>query len=200
MMKDITPSDSRYVPFTQQARCCAPTCIQMIMYKNGIPLVPAELIGYHLGLVVPPSEANLFYNVETSEVKPPAGYGTRIYMEEFSPDKAFRKLKIPLSFNIIPIANLKSVEDMLKFLTEAKEKDKDILFCFNHAALIDNPSKDWGHLVLFDRLIDGQIRIIDPSPTHPKWRNVTPEKMFYAMKIHGEKPTAAGLWEFKRTG
>jgi hypothetical protein len=51
--KEIVPSDSRYVPLTQQKWCCVPTCIQMVMIKQGIPLQPAELIGYELGLIVP---------------------------------------------------------------------------------------------------------------------------------------------------
>ncbi len=199
MKEDIVPQNSRYIPFTQQAQCCAPTCIQMVMYKNGLPLIPAEELGYHMGLVVPPTEARLFYNARTSEIKPPAGYGTRIYMEEFSPNNAFKKLNIPLSLTINAIANFNTVEEMLDLLIKTEEDSGDVLFCFNHGALIDDPSRDWGHLVLFDRIIDGMLRIIDPSPTHPKWRNVTPQKMFDAMKKHGEKPTAAGLWEISLT-
>jgi len=170
----------------------------MVMYKNGIPLVPAEEIGYHMGLVVPPSDERLFYNVRTSEIKPPAGYGTRIYMEEFDPNTAFKKLEIPLTLTINKIADFDSSEDVYSFMKKAEKENKDILFCFNHGAMVDDPERDWGHLVLFDRIIDGQYRIIDPSPTHPKWRGVSPERMFYAMKKHGEKPTAAGVWEINK--
>ena len=97
-MEEIVPKNSRYMPFTQQAACCVPTCFQMIMYKHGIPLKPSEEIGYHLGLVVHPDRKKLFYNVRTSSEKPPAGYGTRIYDPEFEPNNAFRKLGIPLTF------------------------------------------------------------------------------------------------------
>lgn len=197
MSKDIVPKNSRYIPFTQQAKCCAPTCIQMVMYKNGIPLVPAEEIGYHLGLIVPPSEESLFYNVRVSDVKPPAGYGARVYMEEFEPNGAFKKLNIPLTLSVKKIAEFGSSEEVFAFMEKAEDENKDMLFCFNHGALIDDKDRDWGHLVLFDRIIDGQYRIIDPSPTRPKWRTVSPEKMFHAMKIHGEKPTAAGIWEIE---
>lgn len=198
MNKQITPNNSRYIPFTQQPCCCAPTCIQMVMYKNNIPLIPAEKIGYYLGLIVPPSESQLFYNPRVSETKPLAGYGTRIYMDEFKPNKAFKKLNIPLSLEIIPISSFDTKEQVFDFLSKAESKNEDILFCFNHGALIDDPSRDWGHLVLFDRIIDNQFRIIDPSPSNPKWRLVNPEKMFLAMKKHGEKPTAAGLWKIKK--
>ena len=200
MSKDIVPLDSRYVPFTQQPYCCAPTCIQMVMYKNKIPLVPAEEIGYHLGLIVPSSEARLFYNVRASDRKPPSGvgYGTRIYLDEFNPNEAFKKLHIPLSLTVLPISSFDTADSVFNFLLKAEEKNEDILFCFNHGVLVDDPARNWGHLVLFDRIIDKQFRIIDPSPTHPKWRLVKPEKMFLAMKKHGEKPTAAGLWRIKK--
>jgi len=197
--KEVVPKNSRYIPFTQQDYCCAPTCIQMVMYKNGIPLIPAEELGYHLGLIVPPSSKHLFYNAQTSSTKPPAGYGTRIYQKEFSPNIALKKLKIPLSLTINKIANFDSSEEVFAFLKKIEKENKDVVFCFNHGALIDDPKRDWGHLVLFDRIIDNKYRIIDPSPTHPKWRLVAPEKMFYAMKKHGEKPTAAGLWEINKT-
>jgi hypothetical protein len=197
MAEEVVPLNSRYIPLTQQARCCAPTCIQMIMYKNKIPLVPAEELGYYLGLIVPPSEKYLFYNVRTSKIKPPAGYGTRIYMEEFSPDKAFEKLNIPLTLIVKKIAEFNSSEDVFNFMKKAEDDNRDMLFCFNHGALIDDPERDWGHLVLFDRIVDGKYRIIDPSPAHPKWRLVSSEKMFQAMKKHGEKPTAAGIWKLK---
>ncbi|MPM77239.1 hypothetical protein SDC9_124239 [bioreactor metagenome] len=119
-------------------------------------------------------------------------------MDEFKPNKAFKKLNIPLSLEIIPISSFDTKEQVFDFLSKAESKNEDILFCFNHGALIDDPSRDWGHLVLFDRIIDNQFRIIDPSPSNPKWRLVNPEKMFLAMKKHGEKPTAAGLWKIKK--
>jgi hypothetical protein len=169
-----------------------------VMYKNKIPLIPAEEIGYHLGLIVPPSESRLFFNVRTSNIKPPAGYGTRIYMKKFDPNKAFKKLNIPLFLEMHPISLFETVDQVFTLLSEIEKRGKDILLCFNHGALIDDPNRDWGHLVLFDRIVDNQFRIIDPSPTHPKWRLVKPEKMFYAMKKHGEKPTSAGLWEINK--
>lgn len=116
-------------------------------------------------------------------------------MEEFNPNQAFKKLGIPLSLVVTSISNIASAEELLTLLLRAEEDDADILFCFNHGALVDDPTRDWGHLCLFDKMIDGEIRIIDPSPNHPKWRKVSVEKMFRAMVKHGEKPTAAGLWE-----
>lgn len=49
---NIVPLDTRYVPLTQQKWCCVPTCFQVVMLRHNIPLVPAEVIGYHMGLIV----------------------------------------------------------------------------------------------------------------------------------------------------
>lgn len=187
------PEDSRYLPLTQQYSCCVPTCIQMVMYKNRIPLLPAEEIGYHLGLVVSPAEAHLFYKVRVSDTPPPAGYGTQIAKPEFEPNQAFSKLKIPLSFKVKPFADISTPQELLKELSEVEKEDIDVLMCFNHGALTDD-DKDWGHVCVFDRVIEGKLRIVDPSPNQPKWRLVTAEKMFQAMKKHSATTAAAGLW------
>lgn len=164
------------------------------MYKSGIPLLPAEEIGYHLGLVVHPDKARYFYNVRTSVEPPSAGYGTRIYEPEFELNAAFKNMGIPLSYKLKPIADISSAEELLNELKRAETEDKNALLCFNHGALVDDKDRDWGHVVVFDRVVDGQLRIIDPSPDYPKWRLITPEKMFEAMKKHGERKTAAGVW------
>lgn len=193
-----TPKDSRYVPFTQQASCCVPTCIQTVMYKLGIPLIPAEEIGYYLGLVVRPEDGYLFYDARTSSIPPSAGYGTRIYEANYELNTAFKNMGIPLRYTLEPIQEITSTEELRKTLLTAESDDANALLCFNHGALVDDDTRDWGHVVVFDRIIDGDIRIIDPSPTHPKWRIVKIEKMFQAMAKHGEKKTAAGVWHLKQ--
>jgi hypothetical protein len=78
-------------------------------------------------------------------------------------------------------------------LSGVERDNKDALLCFNHGVLVDDKEKDWGHVVVFDRTVDDKIRIIDPSPEHPKWRLVEPEQMFEAMSKHGEK-RSGGVW------
>lgn len=164
------------------------------MLRHNIPLMPAEELGYYLGLLVHPDRANLFYNVRTSKKKPPAGYGTRIYDPRFKPSKVFKKLGLPMSLTIKPITKFGSSKEVRDYLGSAESNDKDVLLCFNQGALINNPSKNWGHVCVFDRLVGNKVRIIDPSPDQPKWRNVSINKMFHAMKEHGEK-RSGGFWE-----
>lgn len=168
----------------------------MVMYRHNIPLIPQEKLGYYLGLIVHPSRAKLFYNVRISKKKPPAGYGTRIYLPEFEPNVVFSKLKIPLKFTKKLISQFNSGEEILSFLQSVEKDDEDVLLCFNHGVLIDDASKNWGHVCVFDRLIGDKIKIVDPSPDHPKWRIVSIEKMFSAMKKHGEE-RSGGFWKLE---
>jgi len=193
-----TPADSRYVPFTQQDYCCVPTCLQMVMYKLGIPLAPAEEIGYYLGLVVPPADKHLFYDPRVSEKRPIAGYGTRIYLPEFEPDAAFKNLGVPLRLTTKLIPEFTSADKLVATLRDVEAGDGNALLCFNHGVLVDDPARNYGHVVVFDRVVDEGLRIIDPSPFHPKWRTVPAEAMFKAMHAHGES-RSAGVWLVERT-
>ena len=188
-----TPENSRYIPLTQQPACCVPTCLQMVMYKNNIPLIPAEEIGYHLGLVVHPDSSKYFYNARTSVDKPSAGYGTRIYLSEFEPNTAFKNLNIPLRLTVVPISKIDGVDELARTLQKIEADDGDALLCFNHGVSLDEIEKDWGHVVVFDRMVDGKVRIIDPSPEHPKWQLIELEKMFEAMVKHGDS-NSGGIW------
>lgn len=192
-MRQVVPADSRYIPFTQQKSCCVPTCLLMIMYRHGLPLLPAEKLGYHLGLVVPPDREELFYHARVAAKMPKAGYGTRIYLPRYEPNKVFRQLGIPLSFKIYPISLYKSLNKAMIFLLEAEKADQDIVLCFNHGALVDDPTLDWGHVCLFDRFINDRVRIVDPSNDQPKWRLVSLKKLYFAMRKHGEEK-AGGFW------
>lgn len=193
-MDEVVPSDSRYIPFTQQPACCVPTCIQMVMYKQEIPLVPADEIGYHLGLVVHPDRSSLFYNVRTSDTPPRAGYGTQIYLPEYEPNVAFKKLAIPLSLTTQLVSGFENIEEFKLELQEIEKADGDALLCFNYGALHHDTENDWGHVVVFDRIVDDRLRIIDPAPNSAKWQLILPEEMFAAMKVHGDE-RSGGIWK-----
>ena len=189
-----TPNDSRYIPFTQQPSCCVPTCIQMIMYRNDIPLRPAEEIGYHLGLVVRPEQSNLFSNVRTAVDSPAAGYGIQIHLPEYEPNAAFARMGIPLSFSVEPVKNFSSAEKLLESLGVHEKNDDDVLVAFNLGALIDDPTLEHAHhACVFDRIIDGRVRLIDPSFYAPKWRVFDAEKLFDAMQKHVSSDWG-GMW------
>jgi hypothetical protein len=128
---EVIPNDSRYVPFTQQDYCCVPTSIQMIMYRNNIPLIPAEELGYHLGLTIPPDVANLFYKPRIADTPPStAGYGTQIYNPDYEPNKVFKELEVPLSFSKKLASELQSAEDLLNELQKIESERHRCLTMF----------------------------------------------------------------------
>jgi hypothetical protein len=190
------PNGSRYIPFTQQSYCCVPTSIQMIMYRNGIPLIPAEELGYHLGLTVPPDMAHLFYEVRTAGTPPAtAGYGTQIFTPGYEPNEVFKKLGIPLSFSVTRAGELKTEDGLLRELRRVESDNTDALLCFNHGVVRGKFEPYTGHVVVFDRVIDGKARIVDASWKHPKWRLVEPALLLDAIKQHDE---TGGVWHFRR--
>lgn len=63
--------------------------------------------------------------------------------------------------------------------------------------LLEDPSRDWAHVAVFDRVIGERVRIIDPSWKAPKWSSFDPERLFAAMQRH--HPDWAGIWLRSRT-
>lgn len=196
---EASPNDSRYVPFTQQPYCCVPTSIQMIMYRNNIPLIPAEELGYHLGLTVTEEDAKYFYNVR-SAATPPAtsGFGTDISKLQYAPSKAFEKLGIPLSFSMQLASQIDSQKSLLDMLDLIEKDDADALLCFNHGVIKGKYEPNYGHVVVFDRIIDGQIRVVDASPQQPKWRLLGSGAVFDAIQQHGDN-NSGGIWNFSHS-
>jgi|GEM_PF-597253 len=196
--EDVVPLDSRYTPLTQQKYCCVPTCIQMIMLRRGIPLVPAELIGSELGLVVPEDARGYFWNART-DPRPSAGYGTQIGEPEYSPNAAFGRLNIPLEMSLALISKFRAIDDFREHLSRVEADDGDFLVCFDWPTLFDSINKEhWGHVCVLDRVFvqKDEVRIIDPDINAPKWRVINVEELYRAMLAHGEK-NMGGFWEIR---
>lgn len=192
-MKNIIPKDSRYVPMAQMKFCCVPTCLLIIMYKNKLPLIAPELLGYHLGLTVATEFKKLFWNVRSGK-RPPAGYGTKIYEKRYEPNTVFKKLRIPLRMDLHLIEIFKDDKAIIDFIVESVKKDKDMLVCFDHGVLI-NKQSEGGHVCVLDRVYPrkGIVRLIDPSVNQPKWREVKIANLIKAMRAHYGK--SGGFWE-----
>lgn len=186
---------SRYIPFTQQRYLCVPTCLMMVMYRLGIPLVPAEDIGYALGLTVPEEDLRLFANTRTGE-RPSAGWGTRIYEPEFEINKVLKNLGIPLSVDVD--TDMPSVGVLREKLEKVQRADGDALVCFDWGILWDLPEQRAGHLCVFDRLEGDGVWLVDPERNSPKYRNVSLEKLFDAIAQHGPH-NSAGIWKIRKT-
>jgi hypothetical protein len=166
----------------------------MVMYRHGIPLIPAEELGYHLGLTVPLEDAAILYKARVSETPPSdAGYGTQISNPEFEPNTVFKRLGIPLGFRQTLADKIDGPDSLLLQLQSIEQSDADALLCFNHGVIRGGYAPHSGHVVVFDRIIGNRIRIIDASWKHPKWRFVEAALLFEAIKRHGND-NAGGIW------
>jgi hypothetical protein len=166
----------------------------MVMHRNGIPLHPAEEIGYHLGLVVAPDKSKLFCNVRTAADAPSAGYGIQMHMPEYKPNAAFARMGIPLHFAVEPIKDFSSADELLERLRMLEKDDLDALVTFNLGVLLDDTSlEEAHHACVFDRIVDGRVRLVDPSFYAPKWRTFDAEQLFAAMKKHVSSDWG-GIW------
>lgn len=164
------------------------------MYRHNIPLLSAEEIGYHLGLVVAPDRSNLFCNARTATEVPGAGYGIQMHLPEYEPNAAFARMNIPLRFAIEPIKDFLSADELLERLRAHERDDHDVLVAFNLGALINDVSlEEAHHACVFDRIVDNRIRLIDPSFYAPKWRVFDAGQLFTAMKKHVSSDYG-GIW------
>ena len=195
-MKNIIPEDTRYVPMTQQKLCCVPTSISIIMYRHGIPLLPQELLGYHLGLIAPEEDRGLFWNVRTGE-KPEAGYGTQQEAEKYNLNTILQRVGIPLRAMEYPVGDFETESELLTFLTERIGAGKDILVRFD-SGTINGTGRCVGHVCVIDVTYPEKntVRFIETLPDYPKWREVTTQLLFEALHNH---PTNNGVvWELEK--
>jgi hypothetical protein len=169
------------------------------MLKNNISLIPQEYLGYHMGLTVPPEKRDAFYNPRVSE-KPPvaSGFGTQIQTDEFSLNKVLQNLSIPLSFSYMPADTIESSNYLKEILYDMEIKNRDSLICLNWGRLTSQPTKDWGHVLVFDRVLKGKnIRLID-TDVGAKWKSFPIEDIYSAINMHGTE-NMGGLWNFLKT-
>ena len=195
---EIVPADTRYVPLQQQPYLCCPTSLQIVMLRHHIPLIPAELLGHHLGLVVREEDSGHFYNARTAAAEPEDGYGTHVNSARGDVNTVFEKLSIPLRMEIIKAADIGTAQDFADKIAAALDAELDVLLCIRWRDVIDEDTSvepvdlHVGHIVIVDRMEGETIRLIDCA-RGKKWKTYKTDYLFNAMKAHEGKP-AAGIW------
>jgi len=167
---------SRYIPLTQQSFCCMPACIQMVLLRRKLQMLPQEEIGHDLGLIVPKKYKKILPTARTGKM-PPSGYGTQ--ENKHSLNKFFKKHKIPLRKESFQPSEIKNTE---KWIEENIKKDNDILVCFKGGLLYGGKGR--GHLSVVDSISGDEVTLIDPSRLVPKYRKVKLKRLIMAMEKH----------------
>ncbi len=176
----------KYIPITQKSFCCVPACIQMILKRRRISLLPQEDIAVELGLIVPKKYKAIFPNAKTGK-KPLAGWGTQVKKNTIN--NFFRKNKINLKEKYVKLSKIKG--DVGKWIQNQLKNNADILVCFNNKILYGK--NNYGHVSIISSISKNKMNLIDPEKRVPKHRKVKLNKLIKAIKGHGEK-RRAGFW------
>lgn len=166
------------------------------MYKLGIPLIPIEQLGYHLGLIVDKEHKNLFWNARTGK-KPGAGYGTQINTKRYEINSIFKKLKIPIKVFTRTLDDFTNKKELVSYVAGCVSQNRDLIVFLN-SDVLNGTKNNNGHACVIDRIYPQKniVRLIDPLPLWAKWREIGLAKFMRAIKMH---PTGQGrLLEFRK--
>lgn len=158
-------------------------CLEMVLNRHHIENSGQEDIAYQLGLTVPDEVKHNYKKVRSGKM-PIAGYGTQIQEEKYSLNHFFRKNKIPFTEKYYYIINYNEAKDFLY-----KNNDNDILVIFHCGTLYSSPKADWGHMVLFEKIENDEVTILENSEKRD-FEKVSLEKLLNAIKIHGREKGA----------
>jgi hypothetical protein len=181
----------KYNPITQKEYCSVPAVLQMIQERRGLRLFTQDLIGHHLGLVVPADKAHLYRIVRTG-MEPETGWGTQIYKSEYSINAYFGRAGLPLKFQT---HHARTIDDVSEFLAENLTKDNDVGVCFNGRLLYGHG--DVEHLSLIQEFEPGsdEITVVDPGIGLPKLRKVRLSRLLQILE-KSKTNSLHGFWVF----
>jgi hypothetical protein len=178
----------KYEHISQKPYCCVPACVQMILRRRKLQLLPQTEIAYDLGIMLPPKERHLFKSYKGS--KPKSGWGTRIDVKKYSLTFFFQKRGYNLKEKFFPGKGFSSEKSFKDFLS--KNVKNDLLVCFNHPLLYKGRGSK-GHASLIQAFTGEYIILSDPDSGHKKPRKVPVANLLKAIKGHYK----GGVWVVK---
>jgi hypothetical protein len=149
---------TKYKHVKQKPFCCVPTCIQMILHRNGFKGFTQLQIAEHLNFKVPPKYAKVFGERFVSIKEPSRGYGAQQTPENIN--AFFKKFGIPLRTERHPISLVKNPAE---FLLEQLRQGRDVMVLFSVKAF--DPKASGGHAVLVSEINQAKkaVRVVDPE-------------------------------------
>jgi hypothetical protein len=183
----------KYKPVTEKEYCCVPAVLQMIQERRGLRVFSQDIIGHHLGLVVPAEKAHLYRIVRTGN-KPDTGWGTQIRESDYSVNNYFGKVGLPLR---VDVYHARYLRDGSSFIAGNFTRDNDVAVCFNSRSLFGEGSTE--HVALVQELEpDGdEVTLVDPGVNVPKERKVRLSRLVQILEK--AKPDGLqGFWVFSR--
>lgn len=112
-----------YVPLIQKPKCCAVTCLQMILYRNGFGLFDQEDLAIRFGVKIAADDAPAFR--ADMPVMTSANVDEGIATVESAPqmNSFFQSLSVPLVATAYKASTIASVND---FIAEHLHENHDV--------------------------------------------------------------------------
>lgn len=171
--------------------CCVPAVITMVQVKHGLPTLPQDQLGYHLGLAVPEELRREYFGQDVPRIMPPTGWGTQLQAPEFNFNRVSRRLGLGVLLTHVPPESFHEPSQLSEYLTEIEGRDGDAVACYRNAS-------GTGHVVLFDRMLSSEVvQAVNPSPALPddQLDRVHVAVLHQIMSEHGSE-SMGGIWEF----
>lgn len=181
----------KYNPITEKEYCSIPAVLQMIQERRRLRLFTQDIIGHHLGLVVPAEKAHLYRIVRTGQ-KPDTGWGTQIRQDEYSINNYFYKVGLPLKHEV---HHARDIADACAFLAENLTRDNDTGVYYNSKSLFGHGDPE--HVALIQELDPegDEVTLIDPGIGVPKVRKVGLSRLVQILE-KAERGDLFGFWIF----
>ena len=181
----------KYRSLVAKPYCAELACIQAVMNRHGLNGYSQEDLGFEMGLVVPVEDYLMFNKIHISVELPPSGYGARIHLTKYDPNKFFKEHKIPLVAKLhLPweIANLP------EFVAVQHELDRDVMAIYDEAVFNGN-GESKGCAALIEGVTYEQAAVIGPTKSGFKRRKVKLENLLNAVETREEH--GGGFWLFR---
>lgn len=155
----------RYIPLIQKPKCCAVTCLQMILYRNGHGLHDQEDLALEFGVKIEPEDVLAFREdmpILTS-FNHDEGISTLDSVEAFN--EFFKQKGIQLRAEAIRYADIDSLRDLL---IKHLDDDHDVWIEYHsHEIASEHANNGRIHDALIESFdpASNTIVLIDPKPT-----------------------------------
>lgn len=165
--KEVVILERPYVPLIQKPMCCAVTCLQMILYRNGFGLYDQEDLAIEFGVKIDKKYAPAFREDMPIMTSNNLDEGIATIESEAIINTFFERLKVPLSATAFRCSEISNLE---KFILDNLSAQRD-LWVEYHAHEIHSDDTTKGHYI-HDGLIESyQLAsqtavVIDPVPEH----------------------------------
>lgn len=180
----------KYVPLVQKPECCAVTCFQMLLFRNGLGLFDQENLAKFFGVKVNKKHHNMF-NVKLeilSDYNYDEGISTLDSVNKVN--AFFRKNKINLAAEAKRITE---VEDLKMFIKSNIVLNNDLWVEYKGHYI--HKSDQMKGKYLHDGLIEtidtknNEVVIIDPSPDHKPRIKIRLKSLFDSLSTKFGKET-----------